>query len=119
MEKLNSTQEVADDLPFLIPIGESLGKENFMKTHEHDHKKSSCVGCNNIATKYKELGNQAFNDGDFIIALEHYSKAIALNPKESVFYSNRAIVYLKLNRYQECITDCTASIDRKPSFKVR
>jgi hypothetical protein len=38
--------------------------------------------------------------------------------REPVFFSNRALVYLKLNRFYESITDCTASIDRKPSIKV-
>jgi tetratricopeptide (TPR) repeat protein len=38
--------------------------------------------------------------------------------REAVFFSNRALVYLKLNRFYESITDCTASIDRKPSIKA-
>jgi len=50
--------------------------------------------------------------------LIHYSKAIRLNWRESVFFSNRALVYLKLNRFYESISDCTASIDRKPSIKA-
>jgi len=38
--------------------------------------------------------------------------------REPVFFSNRALVYLKLNRFYEAITDCTASLDRKQSIKV-
>ena len=35
-----------------------------------------------------------------------------------MFYSNRACVYLKLNRYYETISDCTASIKREPTIKA-
>jgi tetratricopeptide (TPR) repeat protein len=35
-----------------------------------------------------------------------------------VFFSNRALVYLKLGRYYESITDATTSIERKPSIKA-
>lgn len=54
----------------------------------------------------------------YLVALVHYSRAIKLHSKEAVFFSNRALVYLKLNRFYEAISDCTASIDRKPSIKV-
>ena len=35
-----------------------------------------------------------------------------------MFYSNRACVYLKLERYTETISDCTASIKREPTIKA-
>jgi len=87
-------------------------------------------------------------NAQYLVALVHYSRAIKLFPeystcscsvsllfvvislispplnvlsrrnREAVFFSNRALVYLKLNRFYESITDCTASIDRKPSIKV-
>ena len=50
-------------------------------------------------------GNRAFADGDFSTALIHYSKAIKLNPKDHVFFSNRALVYLKLSRFYESMKD--------------
>jgi len=43
---------------------------------------------------------------------------LILFKSNAVFYSNRACVYLKLNRYYETISDCTASIKREPTIKA-
>jgi DnaJ family protein C protein 7 len=65
-----------------------------------------------IALKEKELGNQDFGKKKYESSLVHYSRAIQLNPNDPIFYTNRALVYLKLNRSLECIADCSASIHR-------
>lgn len=40
-----------------------------------------------------------------------YSKAIELNPNESIYFSNRAMVYKKLNKYKEAKNDCIQAIE--------
>ena len=102
--------------PILIPIGESLtangsGPATFLTSVPNKKDDEEAI-------KEKELGNRAFSEGNYLLALSHYSKAIKLDSRESVFFSNRALVYLKLGRSYEAISDCTASIDRNPSIKV-
>jgi len=102
------------DLPLLVPIGEALLDDSMSPCFIESPKKEA----EELALKEKEWGNRAFSEGNYLLALIHYSKAIRLNWRESVFFSNRALVYLKLNRFYESISDCTASIDRKPSIKA-
>ncbi|CAG8741563.1 7443_t:CDS:2, partial [Racocetra fulgida] len=50
------------------------------------------------ALQEKETGNIFFKKGDYKKAIEHYGKAIDLDPKEPVYIINRAMAYLKLNK---------------------
>jgi len=99
-------------LPLLTPIGEVADKhlDDIIGTPQAETQ----------AIAEKEQGNKSFQQfsHNYLAALVHYSNAIKLNPKEAVFYSNRALVYLKLNRFFEAINDCTASIDRNPTWKA-
>lgn len=40
-----------------------------------------------------------------------YSKAIEINPSETVYYSNRAKALRKLGRLQEAKSDCIEAIE--------
>eukprot|EP01091_Cochliopodium_minus_P002163 TRINITY_DN12051_c0_g1_i1.p1 TRINITY_DN12051_c0_g1~~TRINITY_DN12051_c0_g1_i1.p1 ORF type:complete len:449 (-),score=110.97 TRINITY_DN12051_c0_g1_i1:42-1388(-) len=105
-----------EGMPSLLPAGEFLGDccETYLSNLKTNRSKE--------AIKQKEMGNKAFSCGDYLIALKCYSRAICLNPKEdekmAIFFSNRSLVYLKLGRYHEAISDCTASIERKPLIKA-
>jgi len=112
--KIEKEKGEFNDLPLLVPIGEVLSDECNTTSYLEPPKKEA----EESALKEKELGNNAFAAGNYPIALIHYSKAIRLNWREPVFFSNRALVYLKLSRFHEAITDCTASLDRKPSIKA-
>ncbi|XP_023305521.2 RNA polymerase II-associated protein 3 [Lucilia cuprina] len=48
---------------------------------------------------------------EYPMAIEAYTQAIELYPDDAVYYSNRALCYLKLERYDECIEDCERAID--------
>jgi hypothetical protein len=45
------------------------------------------------ATAFKNEGNKAFANHDWFTAIDLYTKAIELNPKEPAYYSNRAQVF--------------------------
>lgn len=45
----------------------------------------------------KNLGNEYFRNGNYIKAIELYSKAIENNPSQPTSYLNRAIAYKNLN----------------------
>jgi len=71
-----------------------------------------------IATEIKERGNQALKDGDLTKAEILYSEALDHERSVPAFWTNRAIVRIKLKKYEEAIHDCDwawrASNDRCP-----
>lgn len=58
----------------------------------------------------REKGNKYFSNGNFNEALKCYTRSLALNPKSSITYSNRAMAYLKLKQYKNAEEDCNESI---------
>ena len=71
------------------------------------------------ADHYKTLGNAYFQRGDTSNALQCYSEAIvhltqAYNPRESVYFSNRARVYIELKRWSEAVKDCETAVSLRP-----
>lgn len=50
------------------------------------------MGSAEEAVALKEKGNQAFKQHDWPTAVDFYTQAIAANPKEPSFYTNRAQV---------------------------
>ncbi|PRP88325.1 mitochondrial import receptor subunit TOM34-like [Planoprotostelium fungivorum] len=66
----------------------------------------------------REVGNEHFEQGDLAMALNCYTWALWSDSEDPQLWSNRALAFLCLNRFQECVTDCTASIERQPSIKA-
>jgi len=100
--------------PPLVPIGDPISEN----CNSNLYLEEPSTKNEDLALNEKQKGNNAFKQNNFLTALEHYSKSIRLNCRDPVFYSNRALVYLKLNRLYESITDCTTSIELKPSIKA-
>lgn len=63
------------------------------------------------AKKEKDLGNEAYKKKDFVTALQHYNKAIELNPRDITFHNNVAAVYFEQKEYQKCIEQCEKAIE--------
>ncbi|KAH3743346.1 hypothetical protein Pelo_15264 [Pelomyxa schiedti] len=122
-KRCSLVEDVAcDECPPLVPIGDSLSaaKERMledMKTVLEPTPNTPPEECIQLAQRERALGNQAFQKGEWQDALSHYSMAISYDPEEYVYYTNRALVFLKLGRYAEAITDGTISIERQPSIK--
>ena len=51
----------------------------------------------------KELGNAAFKEKDYAVAINHYKAAIKYNPKEINFYNNLAAAYKAIDHLDNCI----------------
>lgn len=68
------------------------------------------------ATKFKTLGNECFSAKKFPEAIEHFSKAIELNPNDHVFYSNRSACYANLEEYDKALEDATKCVNMKPDW---
>lgn len=58
-----------------------------------------------MAEQEREKGNEAFRAGDYEEALEHYNTSIQMN-SNIITYNNRAITYIKLQRYEDALNDC-------------
>lgn len=64
---------------------------------------------NTSAEEIKVLGNEAFNNGDYKAAIDYYTKALKLNPIESIksaIYKNRSMSKLKLEDFEGAEYDC-------------
>merc|ERR1712137_557975 len=55
------------------------------------------------ALEEKEKGNQAYKNKKFDEAIQHYEKAIELNPNEMTFLTNKAAAYMESGKFDECI----------------
>lgn len=63
------------------------------------------------AVKRKEEGNAFYKSKKFKEALEKYDEAIALDPSNMTFLSNKAAVYFTQKKYEECISMCMDAIE--------
>ena len=72
-----------------------------------------------LAEKYKTEGNEFFAKNKFIEALDKYSQAINLKVEtknNSIYYSNRAFVNLKLENFGSAIQDVNTALKINPDF---
>ena len=64
----------------------------------------------------KSRGNDAFTKGDFPTAVKEFTEAIAQDPTDAVFYSNRSGAYASLKQYEEALADANKCVELKPEF---
>ncbi|KAK6521488.1 hypothetical protein TWF506_001700 [Arthrobotrys conoides] len=63
------------------------------------------------AEELKQAGNKFFQNGDWLSADKKYSQAIAIDSTNYTLFTNRALVRMKLLRYEEVINDCMSAIN--------
>lgn len=61
------------------------------------------------ANEFKTRGNDCVKSGQYEKAIRYYTEAIRLNKSEAVYYTNRALCYLKQKKFKECIDDCNSA----------
>jgi len=59
-------------------------------------------------------GTKALNRRDFEHAIEHFSRAIDLDPRFAEAYNQRAIAHYLLERFGECREDCRQAVEHMP-----
>ena len=82
---------------------------------------SSSLPSSNAGRKYEKWeifhnqGYDARKKENFPLAIEYYTKAIALHPKYFKAYFNRGFAYDKLGQYDNAINDYTKAIELNPN----
>ncbi|XP_035483243.2 sperm-associated antigen 1 isoform X1 [Scophthalmus maximus] len=68
-------------------------------------------------TASKQDGNEFVKKGQYQDAMAKYSDCLKLKPEECAIYTNRALCYLKLERFTEAKQDCDAALKLEPNNK--
>ncbi|KAK5922953.1 hypothetical protein CgunFtcFv8_020174 [Champsocephalus gunnari] len=68
-------------------------------------------------TAVKQEGNDFVKKGQYQDALGKYTEGLQLKPEECAVYTNRALCYLKLERFTEAKQDCDAALKVDPTNK--
>jgi len=63
------------------------------------------------ATKEKEAGNAEYKKRNFEKALEHYNKAIELDPTNIAYRTNVAAAQFEQKNYEDCVKTCVEAVD--------
>ncbi|KAF3963234.1 hypothetical protein CMV_012361 [Castanea mollissima] len=63
------------------------------------------------ACKEQEMGNAAYTKNDFDTAIAHYTKVMELDDGNISCLMNRAVAYLAIGQYVECIKDCDKAVE--------
>ncbi|ORE15481.1 U-box-domain-containing protein [Rhizopus microsporus] len=70
------------------------------------------------AEQHKANGNKLFAEKRFEEATKEYTNAIIKDASVPVYYTNRAICYLKLEKYDQVISDCRKAIELDPQLAL-
>ncbi|XP_047455711.1 sperm-associated antigen 1-like [Mugil cephalus] len=65
----------------------------------------------------KQEGNDFVKKGQYQDALGKYTECLKLKPEECAIYTNRALCYVKLERFSEAKQDCDAALKLEPTNK--
>ncbi|XP_034729847.1 sperm-associated antigen 1-like [Etheostoma cragini] len=68
-------------------------------------------------TALKQEGNDFVKKGQYSDALGKYTECLKLKPEECTIYTNRALCYLKLDKFTEAKQDCDAALKVEPTNK--
>lgn len=63
------------------------------------------------AQRKKEEGNEFYKNKQFEEAIKAYDEAIAIEPTNMTFLSNKAAVYFSQKKYDECIDMCMKAVE--------
>eukprot|EP00927_Polykrikos_kofoidii_P077792 TRINITY_DN74698_c0_g1_i1.p1 TRINITY_DN74698_c0_g1~~TRINITY_DN74698_c0_g1_i1.p1 ORF type:complete len:431 (+),score=120.48 TRINITY_DN74698_c0_g1_i1:75-1295(+) len=65
--------------------------------------------------EWRKKGNDDFKKQDYASAVQNYSEAIKLQPKESALYVNRSIAFRQLNCWEKAVNDAQTAAELDPS----
>ncbi|KAG0093760.1 hypothetical protein BGZ93_001923 [Podila epicladia] len=68
------------------------------------------------AEDLKVAGNRKVNEKEYAEAIRLYGEAIVLNPKNAVYYANRAAAYSQMGDHQNAISDSLKAAEVDPAY---
>ncbi|RKF56426.1 Small glutamine-rich tetratricopeptide repeat-containing protein 2 [Erysiphe neolycopersici] len=111
LDKIAESQQPLDSTTtatLLSSILPGLGSKKESTGISEDQKKQ--------AEDFKSQGNALMAKKDYVTAIELYTKALEIMPKNPIFLSNRAAAYSALKDYKSACSDAEAAVDFDPSF---
>ena len=66
---------------------------------------------NKVAENLKTKGNKYFKQKNYYEAIQYYTKGIEANRRNKAIWLNRALAYIKFNKFKEAIKDCSEMIE--------
>eukprot|EP00544_Gedaniella_sp_CCMP2646_P006858 CAMPEP_0202497466 /NCGR_PEP_ID=MMETSP1361-20130828/22894_1 /ASSEMBLY_ACC=CAM_ASM_000849 /TAXON_ID=210615 /ORGANISM="Staurosira complex sp., Strain CCMP2646" /LENGTH=246 /DNA_ID=CAMNT_0049129069 /DNA_START=9 /DNA_END=745 /DNA_ORIENTATION=+ len=111
-------QQVVDSITATTPLNNDKSKEEQealeivqqlagLSTSDDDTQQS---------LELKRQGNEYFEKKEWQAAFDFYTKAIALNPTDASFYSNRSACCMELELYQEALKDAVVARYIRPDW---
>ncbi|XP_055067651.2 sperm-associated antigen 1 [Misgurnus anguillicaudatus] len=76
--------------------------------------------CENTTAEFELLkmeGRDLILNGCYEAAADKYTQCLQLQPQQSVIYTNRALCYIKLQRFTEAKQDCESALQLEPTNK--
>ncbi|RKP39017.1 U-box domain-containing protein, partial [Dimargaris cristalligena] len=64
--------------------------------------------------QFKRKGNIFFSEKNYYAAVTEYTKAIVTSPTHDIYYTNRALCYLKMKHYSKVTLDCDKALCLNP-----
>jgi stress-induced-phosphoprotein 1 len=115
---MGDMEGAADDSPASAPAPAQKKKESENQPMEveedlshlsvEEQKKKET---DKAAKQKKEEGNTLYQKKEFEKALAAYDEAIAIDPTNMTFVSNKAAVYFTQKKYDECIEECEKALE--------
>jgi len=90
---------------------DSIYKIRKVTVKKRDKAKKEAYFDKDKALEAKERGNNFFREKKFRDAVKEYTEAIARDPGNSKFYSNRAAAYHKCAEFGPAMDDCLKAVD--------
>uniref|UniRef100_A0A1A9WAJ5 SGTA homodimerisation domain-containing protein n=1 Tax=Glossina brevipalpis TaxID=37001 RepID=A0A1A9WAJ5_9MUSC len=69
-----------------------------------------------LAETIKNEGNRLMKEGKYNEALLQYNRAITYDPKNPIFYCNRAAAYIRLGENERAVIDCKSALVYNPNY---
>ncbi|KAG8348131.1 putative TPR-repeat-containing chaperone protein DNAJ [Trypanosoma vivax] len=117
-QELRELEESEYYLRAEIDAGESTEALEIYRTHTAALKKIQSLKTENSKTLKTEADTK-YEQGEYTLALELYSRAIEQQPHDhlsrlNALHGNRSSAYFMAQRYNECIADCMKVVEMEP-----
>lgn len=80
-----------------VPVAAAVpSKSEVISSNESEISGAASSTASTPEEMEREAGNAHYKRGEFALAIKRYTRAVALNPKDPLGYSNRAMAHLKV-----------------------